>query len=194
MNAFRAPNVKGPRFKATSYDVLNKETYKKFIEKYPEYANVSEATFRKVIKEFNQSLWRTALDERDGIELPQSMGHLYIASCEASTKENVDYNKSAKLGFKVFHRNLSTDGKIAKVFYSNHSNRFNFANKNLWAFRAGRIFSRTLTKEYPEKWHTFVLKEKFRKGEVLKKSKRKIYLKEKSKESATEDYNEFNMD
>lgn len=194
MSAFRTPNVKGPRFKATSYDVLNKETYKKFIEKYPEYAGISEAVFKKVIKEFNQTLWRTALDERDGIELPQSMGHLYIASCEASTKENVDYRKSALLGFKVFHRNLSTDGKIAKVFYSNHSNRYNFANKGLWAFKAERNFARTLTKEYPEKWHMFVLKEKFRKGEVLKSNKRKAFIKDKQKESATDDYNEFKMD
>jgi hypothetical protein len=150
--------------------------------------------FAKVVKDFNVSIYRTALDERDGIELPQSMGHIFIVSCEATTKENVDFNKSAQLGVKVFHRNLKTDGKIAKIFYSNYPTKYNFANKKLWAFKAGRNFSRTVTKEYPEKWTMYILKEKFKKGDVYKANRRKAYLMGKTKEAATEDYNEFNMD
>lgn len=198
MEAFRTPNVKGLRFKPNYHDCLTKDTYKKFLEKYPEYGNVTFEQFKSVIKGFNKSLWQTALNERDGIELPQSMGAICIVSCEPTTRENVDFRKSAELGVKVYHRNMNSDGKVAKVFYTNHPSKYNFANKYLWAFKAGRSFARTITKEYPDKWHIFIMKEKFKKGEVfretVKSNKRKNFIEEQRSQSATEDYNEFNMD
>lgn len=44
--------------------------------------------------------------------------------------------------------NLDTDGKLAKIFYTNLSTKYRFKNRELWQFKAVRQFKRTVAEVY----------------------------------------------
>ena len=47
------------------------------------YSSVSNDKL-KVIKSFNGKVWEGVIDNRNGIELPESLGYLFIGSCPPS--------------------------------------------------------------------------------------------------------------
>ena len=56
------------------------------------------------------------IDKRDGVQLPETIGWLFIGTCEQSKKKNIDFAKSVKYGMIVSNKNWETDGKLAKIF------------------------------------------------------------------------------
>jgi len=194
MSDFRAPDLNAPRFRPDYKRTLSQKLFKQFIEKYPEYSHLDYEQFSLIVKTYNQKLWTGALDERDGIELPQSLGHVHIGACEKPFTDRVDYAKSKALGKKVMKRNMETDGKVAKIFYSNSSSRFSFRHKKLWAFHGGREFKRTLSRIFPERWTRYILKEQFKKDKIIKLNKILSFQEKIGKQKATEDYNEFDLE
>ena len=64
------------------------------------------------IKTYNKILFNTVIDTRDGIQLPESLGWLFIGTCQTSKKKNIDFNKSSKYGVIITNSNLGTDGKL----------------------------------------------------------------------------------
>ena len=52
MEPFKTPNLKAPRFRADTYEVLNKEFFDRFREKYPRYKNLKDKELRKIVKTF----------------------------------------------------------------------------------------------------------------------------------------------
>ena len=67
------------------------------------------------------------------------------------------YSLSKKYGKVLQNRNWETDGKIAKIFYTNYSTKYRFRNRELWQFKATREFKRTVAKTYPEKWQKYIV-------------------------------------
>jgi hypothetical protein len=57
---------------------------------------MKDSELRKIIKQFNNQVYQTAIDNRDGIQLPESIGWIFIGTCQQSKKQNVDYAKSNK--------------------------------------------------------------------------------------------------
>ena len=121
MKEFNKPNVKAPRFRPKVSSVLNKEFFEKFKTKHPKYKNLDNSKLRKLIKLFNEKICDKVIENRDGIELPQQLGWLFIGTCQKSKKENIDFAKSREYGVKVTNKNWETDGKLAKIFYTNHA-------------------------------------------------------------------------
>jgi len=50
---FRGPDVKAPRFRQESLNVISKEFCKKFREKHPKHKDISDSQIRTIIKAFN---------------------------------------------------------------------------------------------------------------------------------------------
>ena len=42
------------------------------------YSSVDNAKLNKVIKSFNGKIWNGVINNRNGIELPESLGYLFI--------------------------------------------------------------------------------------------------------------------
>lgn len=193
MREFKKPDVKAPRFRPEVYNVLNKEFIEKFKKKYPKYKDVDNALLKKIIKTYNNTLYQTVIDKRDGIQLPETIGWLFIGTCEQSKKENIDFAKSHKYGVTVTNKNWETDGKLAKIFFTSYAPKHKMKNREFWGFTACREFKRSVAKTYPENWNMYVvvtpnakIKLAYTKA-VFKNYKANETLK------ALENYNEFDL-
>jgi hypothetical protein len=193
MREFNKPDVKASRYRPEVNTILNKEFFENFKKKHPKYKDLDNKMLRKIIKRFNQVLYQKVIDTRDGVQLPEQLGWLFIGTCERSKKENIDFAKSNKYGVRVTNNNWETDGKLAKIFFTNYAPKHKMKNREFWGFQACRDFKRAVAKSYPENWNMYV--------QVLPKSKidkvynsvlYKDYL-NKVENKALKSYNEFDI-
>lgn len=193
MKEFKKPDVKAPRFRPEVYNVLNKEFFDLFRKKYPRYKNMDNDSLKKIAKTFNKYIFQTVIDTRDGIQLPESLGWIFIGTCQQSKKNNIDFSKSVKYGVTVSNKNWETDGKLAKIFFTNLAPKHRVKNREFWSFRACRDFKRSVAKTYPENWNMYVRLDPLSKLETIyRKVQYKDYIK-KETEKALKTYNEFDI-
>ena len=193
MREFKMPDLKAPRFRPQVHSILNKKFFDSFRKKYPKYKEMKDSELRKIIKYFNNQVYQTAIDNRDGIQLPESIGWIFIGTCQQSKKENIDYSKSNKYGMTVTNKNWETDGKLAKIFYTNFALKHKMKNREYWGFVACREFKRAVSKSYPENWPTYIVVDPTQK---IKLNYQKAHYKDlfkKREQEALKDYNEFDL-
>jgi hypothetical protein len=193
MKEFKKPDVKAPRFRPEVHNVLNKEFFEKFKEKYPKYKGIDNTLLKSIIKTYNNTLYQTVIEKRDGIQLPETIGWLFIGTCEQSKKQNVDFAKSHKYGVTVTNNNWETDGKLAKIFFTSYAPKHKMKNREFWGFTACRDFKRSVAKAYPENWNMYLVVEPTAKIKLAyNKAKYKDY---KATETirALENYNDFDL-
>lgn len=177
INNFKIPNLKGPRYREKRIGLLNSKTFDKFKEKNPAYSKVDNKKLKKVITLYNEKLWTGVIEHRDGVELPNSLGYLFVGTCPPAKGVNTDYSLSKQYGKVLQNKNWDTDGNIGKIFYTNYSTKYRFKNRELWHFTAVRNFKRTIAKKYPEEWTKYiVMKNKIRVTDLYKKDKLKNKL------------------
>jgi hypothetical protein len=193
MKEFNKPDVKASRYRPEVSTILNKEFFENFKKTYPKYKNLEDSMLRKIIKRFNQVLYQKVIDTRDGVQLPEQIGWLFIGTCQQSKKDNIDYAKSKKYGVKVTNNNWDTDGKLAKIFFTNYAPRHKMKNREFWGFTACREFKRAVSKSYPENWNMYLqVVSKAKIDKVYNSAIYKDYL-NKVKNKALTSYNEFDI-
>jgi len=167
---FKAPDLNAPRYREKVFGLLNADLFKEFKEKYPAYENIDSSKLKKVITLYNEKLWKEVINNRNGVELPDSLGYLFIGTCPAAKSVNTNYALSKQYGKVLENRNLNTDGKIAKIFYTNLKTKYRFKNRELWQFTAVRQFKRSVAKTYPKQWSKYIVMEsKKRVADIYKK-------------------------
>ena len=167
---FKAPNLNAPRYREKVFGLLNADLFKELKEKYPAYENIDNTKLKKVINLYNEKLWKEVINNRNGVELPDSLGYLFIGTCPAAKSVNTNYSLSRQYGKVLENRNLNTDGKIAKIFYTNLKTKYRFKNRELWQFTAVRQFKRSVAKTYPKQWSKYIVMEsKKRVADIYKK-------------------------
>jgi len=159
MREFKKPDLTAPRFRPVVYNILSKEFFDSFRKKYPKYKDLENKDLKNIIKVFNNQMYNTVIDVRDGIQLPESIGWLFIGTCESAKKENIDFAKSNKYGVAVSNKNWETDGKLAKIFFTSHALKHKMKNREFWSFVACRDFKRSVAKAYPENWNMYAVAE-----------------------------------
>jgi len=191
---YKGPDVKAPRYRSKTTTLLTKDIYKKFLEKYPEYKEHDFEEFKKNISIFNEAIWKTALEYRDGVDLPEGLGNVFIGTCWKKKKTNVDFYKSAKYKMLITNQNYETDGKLGKIFYTNYNNKYRFTNRVMWMFKGCRDFKRTMGKTYPEQWKKYIHIDPSQKiNKLYKRQQRRDFMKNQQ-ERMLDYYNEFDMD
>jgi hypothetical protein len=193
MKEFKRPDVTAPRFRPEVKNVLSKEFFNLFKEKNVKYKGLENAALRKIIKHFNKTVYQTVIDARDGVQLPEQIGWLFIGTCQQSKKENIDYAKSLKYGVRVTNKNWDSDGKLAKIFFSNYAPKHRIKNREFWNFVACRDFKRAVAKSYPENWQMYVVADP--KTKLQWAYSRTTYkdMKLRQTEKALQNYNEFDL-
>ena len=156
---FKAPDLNAPRYREKVLSLLNADLLKDFKDKYPMYGEIDNSKLKSIINLYNKKLWEEVINSREGVELPDSLGFLFIGTCPAAKSVNTNYALSKEYGKVLQNRNLQTDGKIAKIFYTNVSTKYRFKNRDLWQFQAVRQFKRTVAKTYPKYWPKYVIME-----------------------------------
>ena len=154
---FKKPDLNAPRKRESIYSIYNANFLKKFKKENPEYKNVSNSDLKKILHVFNGSLWDHAINNRDGVELPENLGFIFLGTCISPKKYNTDFGRSIKDG-DIRHRqkNFDSDNFLAKIFYTNFANKYKFKNRELWKFEAVRDFKRSVSKVYPNNWKIYV--------------------------------------
>lgn len=193
MKEFKNPDVKAPRFRPDVYNVMNKKFFESFRERYPKYKHLNDSQLRKIGKTFNQVMYQAIIDTRDGIQLPEQIGWLFIGSCQQSKKQNVDFAKSRQYGVKVTNNNWATDGKLAKIFFSNFAPKHRIRNREYWTFIACRDFKRSVAKSYPENWNMYLTVDATRQAKLAYSKHLYKDMKNRETAKALETYNEFDL-
>lgn len=194
-NSYKKPDLNSPRFKSKRDTIITNIFYDQFKEKYPQYAHIPNNQLGTIIKAYNTTLWKEVVESRDGTELPESLGYLFIGSCPRIKKlTNTDKATSEKLGIQVPHRNFESDSFIAKIFYTNFANKYKFHAREMWTFVALRPFKRTVAKTYPVEWKKYVQVDSTKHIWKLFTRLRKREFAQKSASKIDEGYNEFKMD
>jgi hypothetical protein len=193
MKEFKKPDVKAPRFRPEKYNVLSKEFFEKFKKKYPKYKNLDDNNLRKIIKSFNQVIAQAVVDTRDGVQLPEQIGWLFIGTCQQSKKNNIDFAKSVKYGVQVTNKNWETDGKLAKIFFTNYAPKHRIKNREFWGFTACRDFKRNVSKSYPENWNMYVAVDPTQRLKLTHTKRTYIEFMNKKAENSLKTYNEFDL-
>lgn len=175
---------------------MNANVFAGFKKKNPQYKNIPDAILKDIIHEFNGQMWEAAIDCRDGVELPEGLGNVFLGSCKTPVKVNRDHNTSEKLGTIVENRNLATDGYLAKIFYTNHKTKYRFRNRNLWVFKGDRKFTNAASAVYKVEWPKYIVVEDYRKiSSFFTDLRKKAYVKKLiEKTKVDESYNEFDLD
>lgn len=193
MDSFNTPDLNAPRYRPQVYNLLNKKLFRRFRNKYPKYKDLDDKTLRAIIKSFNQKIYETVVEERNGVNLPENIGWLFVGTCINNKKKNIDFAKSKEYGVKVTNKNWDTDGRLAKIFYSNYAPKYKIKNREFWYFVACRDFKRLVAKTYPENWNMYVTIEPTKKiKQQYARQAYKDYINNKTKEQL-KDYNEFDL-
>lgn len=188
---FRAPNIKGPRFRKCFKRVLTKELYKKFLLAHPNHT-ISFDTFCRTINLSLTKMWNITLNERDGIDLPIG-GSVFIGSTKIKVKNNYDIQASIKANSPIKHRNYDTDGYVAKIYYSPHLAKVSGRDRSIWTFKGARDYKRALSKVYPIAWKKFiVVAELYTVVNDYQRLRARNYFLESTKR-AVQTYNEFDL-
>ena len=194
MKEFRKPDLNAPRYRAQRQDILNKDFYNLFRETNPKYSHLTDKDIRTIIKEVNGKIWGTVIDERNGIELPEQLGYIFIGSCPAPKKDNPNYHISKQLDKIIQHRNWESDQYLAKIFYTNAASKYRFQFSNLWGLSLVRQFSRKVSEVYPENFNKYIVVEDYKRiNAVFSKKMYGLDMRKIEKEILKTVYNEFDL-
>lgn len=192
---YKAPNVTAPRYREKVYGLLNSKLLEEFKEKNSRHKDLTIQHFTEIVKTFNDEVWKEVIENRDGVELPDGIGFLFIASTPASKhKNNIDFKESARLGITVHNKNWETDNRLAKIMYSNYHAKYRFPFREIWGFQAVRQFKRSVAQTFPENYNRYVhLTDTKRVSDLFNKVVERKIVKRKLDNSINE-YNEFELD
>lgn len=193
MRESKKPDLSAPRFRVNRTIIANQCMYKLFKRKYPQYAHVPDTELRKILDTLHRNMYRHVLDNRDGVELFERLGYVFLGSCSSPKKNNVNYSLSTKLEKQVKHRNFESDNFLAKIFYTNFG-KYQFTNREVWKFSAIREFRRAVPEVYREHWKRYLQVDSYmRVSRVFRLNKRKFWAME-NEQGTPEGYNEFDLD
>lgn len=185
-------NRNAPRYRTERMELLTMKLHEKFMEKFPEHKTTSFDLFKTIVTTFNKNLYLGAIDNRDGVELPEGLGHIFIGTCQPP-KRSIDYASSFKYNTEIRYRNFETDGHLGKIFYTSFAGKYRFKDREIWKFKGHRDFTQAVSKAYLKNWKKYVEVDNFQKiSKLYVKHLKKDHCKRYHK-PITEDYNEFEI-
>jgi len=192
---YNKPDLNAPRYRPKKLNLTNQEVYSQFLEQNPRFASSLTVTqFKDVIKSFNGKIWNKVIESRDGVELPEQLGFIFIGTCPRKHNDNPNYKVSNQYGQKIQNQNWESDQYVAKIFYTNFETKYRFRHHEMWGFTGLRDFKRTVAKTYPTEWKKYVQVDNLVKVSLLfRKQKFKDFKKQETTELLKE-YDEFNLD
>jgi hypothetical protein len=142
----------------------------------------------------NTTIYQTVIERRDGVELPEQLGYLFIGTCPKKVSDNPDMVKSQQYGRLIQNQNWESDQYVAKIFYTNFETKYRFAFHEMWGFQAIRDFKRTVAKTYPTEWKKYVVVDNLQKVSKLFRVHRHKEFQKKDTLDQLQYYNEFDFD
>ena len=194
MSSYKKPDLNAPRYRPKKLNLTNASFFERFVQENPKHSHITADQFKNVIATFNGKIWETVIKERDGVQLPEQLGFIFIGTCPRKKGDNTAYKKSEHFGVKVQNQNWESDQYIAKIFYTNFETKYRFKNHELWGFSGVRDFKRTIAKTYPTEWKKYVQVDNMMKISRLFRIAKFKQAKVLETAELLKDYDEFNLD
>ena len=190
---YKKPDLNAPRYRPKKLNLCNKDFISSFKTAFPKYKDVPDDVLKNIITTFNGKIWKTVVELRDGVELPEQLGYIFIGSCPRK-KSNVDFKKSEHYGTVLQNQNWESDQFVAKIFYTNFETKYRFKNHDLWGFKGLRDFTRMVGQTYPIEWKKYLqVDNKIKISRLFRIEKFKQFKTEETAE-LLKNYDEFNLD
>jgi hypothetical protein len=190
---YKKPDLNAPRYRPKKLNLCNKDFISSFKTAFPKYKDVPDDVLKNIITAFNGKIWKTVVELRDGVELPEQLGYIFIGSCPRK-KSNVDFKKSEHYGTVLQNQNWESDQFVAKIFYTNYETKYRFKNHDLWGFKGLRDFTRMVGQTYPTEWKKYLqVDNKVKISRLFRIEKFKQFKTEETAE-LLKNYDEFNLD
>lgn len=151
----KRPDLKAPRFRRTVLQILKQPFYQR-VRKVKDLAHLTDDDIKSIIHACGNIVQEQVITSRDGVELPEQLGYLFIGSTPATKKGNIDYKRSIELGKEVRHRNWETDELTGKIFYTNYGAKYRFKYRDMWKFEPVRQFKRSVAARYPSLYRQYI--------------------------------------
>lgn len=159
---FAKPNLNAPRERNERFMVLNKSVFEKYKKKYPD-SKLSYAQFKNIVEIGNQIIVYNVINNRDGVDLPEMLGHLFIGACPKKKEQQYDYVTARENNMPINHKNFDSNQYLCKIFYSNYETKYQFRLRKYWYFSACRSFKRAVSKAFTEDWNRYIKISPFKK-------------------------------
>lgn len=192
MRDARKLDLHAPRFRRIAEGTLNEAFFKEIKANLPAAKELSKEEIKDIIQTFNDVLWQTAIEKRDGVEIPEQIGHMFIGTCPPK-KKNVDFRTTLKYMKIIQHRNWESDQHLAKIFYTTFGTKYRFKNNELWGFAPSRNFKRMVGKTYPTLWKQYVQVDPNMKMSGFYRAMSYKLQREEEARDQMETYNEFEL-
>jgi hypothetical protein len=191
---YKQPDLNAPRYRPKKLNLTNSNVYNQFVQENPRFSSLTATQFKEVISSFNGKIWNKVIDSRDGVELPEQLGYLFIGTCPRKQGDNPDFRKSNQYGKKIQNQNWESDQYVAKIFYTNFETKYRFKHHEMWGFTGLRDFKRTVAKTYPQEWKKYVQVDNLVKVSLLFRKHKFKDFKKNETQKLLEEYDEFNLD
>lgn len=194
----RDPNAK--QMKRREFSVIDKDFVANFLAKYPHHrvmypkANFSKRDMaermRSLMEKINAKFRQVCLTERDGIELPENFGTIFIGAIP-NAEFCIDRKESTKLGRRVYHKNWDTDGLLAKIYWcQDYQGKSRY--KSIWNFKAVLPFKQEVSKAFRENYGNYRrIEDRMDLAKLYDERQQKVKKRTMAKVPAS--YNEFEM-
>lgn len=193
MKDARKLDLNAPRFRRQAEGTLNAEFISLIKSKLPAAKDLSASEIKKIITTFNGELWQKVVEKRDGVELPEQIGHIFIGTCPPSKRPPVNYKTTMEYMKVIKHRNWESDQHLAKIFFTTFGSKYRFKNNELWGFIPTRNFKRMVGKTYPALWKQYVEVSPMMKMSGFYRSMTYKLDREESAREQIQTYNEFDL-
>lgn len=189
--SYNQPDRTAPRFRKTRLTLLSPSFYSAFKKKYPQYEDIPNSKLGDIISAFDGLLWDSAVNSRDGVELPEGMGYIFVGTCPSPKKLNIDAKKSYETGVVIRYRNFDSDNYLAKICYTNYASKYKFQHREVWKFIAARPFKKAVSEAYKKNWRMYLQIDNFaRISRAFTQYKKRQYA-IANKGGVPDNYNEF---
>ena len=134
------------------YNICCREFTTQLQEKYPQLKKYSIGQLKKMIREFNRGLGDYIIENRDGIELPNFIGQLFIGSCKQvkPVPEHIIENSSKPLKIR------NVDSHFPFCFYMTRNYASRFAMGKFWWFEANRELKERISENFSKNWKNYI--------------------------------------
>ena len=191
MSNNQRPDIKGPRFRKNVITTLNIDMFTEFINKFPKYKDLEYKEFKEIIMHHSEEIWKTVITTRDGIKLPEHLGMLFGATCINDGNNYKTYYSYHNDDGAVARKNWESDGALAKIFYTNYTQKGTMKDYSMWGFTPIRQFKRTFSAEFKNNWKTYVTIGRRDNVSALISNRTKPFVFSELKEQDISTYNEF---
>lgn len=134
---YNAPvDKKGPRFRKPVRNLLNIKFYNKLRKEIPG-SPFSVMEIRKIITTFHEECINVLATNRDGLELPESLGFLLVGGYQTPTTGNY-------IGLP----NWETNRKACRILYTTRPSKYKFKYSRIWGFSPGRQMKKAVSQSF----------------------------------------------